>query len=73
MTAAPLHLVATPTPLERTLRAVARGLARYVDARIAHRAERRERMLELLRDQQERRVDPCALNIAMLSIGSRPR
>ena len=72
MATATVHLAA-PTPIERMLRAIARALGRYVDARIAHRAERREQMLELLREQHERRIDPCALNAAMLLLGSRPR
>lgn len=72
MTAATLHLV-TPTRLERGLQSIAHTLSRYVDARIAARAERREIALDVLREQHARRHDPRALDIALLSIGSRPR
>ncbi|UNK72196.1 hypothetical protein [Microbacterium sp. H1-D42] len=72
MTAATLHLVA-PTRLERGLQGIAASLSSYVDSRIAARAERREIALDLLREQHARRHDPRALDIALLSIGSRPR
>lgn len=72
MTSATLRLV-EPTRLERALQSVAQRLTRYVDARIVARAERREITLELLREQQTRRSDPQALEIALISLGSRPR
>lgn len=72
MTAATVHLVA-PTRFERGLQGIAAAVSGYVDARIAARAERREIAFELLREQQARRLDPRALDIALLSLGSRPR
>ncbi|MFD5225762.1 hypothetical protein ACFWHT_09100 [Microbacterium sp. NPDC058342] len=72
MTSATLRL-ATPTALERALRAFAVAISRYVDHRIAQRAERREIAFHTLREQQARRRDPRALDIALLSLGSRPR
>jgi len=72
MTSATLHLVA-PTRLERGLQHLAASLSRYVEHRIAARAERREIALDMLREQQARRHDPRALDLALLSIGSRPR
>ncbi|MEJ1086859.1 hypothetical protein WDU99_00845 [Microbacterium sp. Mu-80] len=72
MTAAALQ-IAAPTRLERGLKALAHRLDRYVESRIAARAERREIALDLLREQQARRHDPRALDVALLSIGSRPR
>ena len=41
--------------------------------RITARAERREVALGLLREQHSHRHDPRALDIALLSLGSRPR
>lgn len=72
MTSATLHLVG-PTRLERGLKSLAEALTRYVDARIASRAERREIALDMLREQQTRQSDPQALEIALASLGSRPR
>jgi len=72
MTSATLRLT-SPTALERALRALSDALARYVDRRIAERAERRAIAADLLREQQSRRQDPRALDIALLSLGSRPR
>lgn len=72
MTSATLHL-ATPTALERGLTAVARAITRYVDHRIGLRAERRQIAVDVLREQQARKQDPRALDIALLSIGSRSR
>jgi len=72
MTSATLR-VAAPTVLERGLTALAAAITRYVDHRIALRAERREIAVDLLREQQARRQDPHALDIALLSLGSRPR
>ncbi|UWF76710.1 MULTISPECIES: hypothetical protein [Microbacterium] len=65
--------LAAPTPLERTLQRIASALSRYVERRIAARAERRELAADLLREQRARRQDPRALDIALLAIGSRPR
>lgn len=72
MTAATLSLAA-PTPTERTLLRLADRLSAYVAHRRARRAERREIAIDLWEEQQARRRDPQALDIAMLSIGSRPR
>ncbi|MFD5215132.1 hypothetical protein [Microbacterium sp. NPDC058345] len=72
MTSATLPL-ASPTPLERGLQHLAGALSRYVERRIAARAERRAIALDLLREQHARIPDPRALDAALLSIGSRPR
>jgi len=72
MTSATLRLAA-PTRLERGLKAFAEAISRHVDHRIALRAERREIADDLLREQQARRQDPRALDVALLSLGSRPR
>lgn len=72
MTSATLRL-ASPTTLERGLKALAESISRYVDHRIAVRAERREIAVDMLREQQARRHDPRALDVALLSMGSRPR
>lgn len=72
MTSATLRL-ATPTALERGLRHVADAISHYVDRRMAVRAERHEIALDVLREQQSRRQDPRAVDIALLSLGSRPR
>ncbi|WP_336646146.1 hypothetical protein [Microbacterium sp. USHLN186] len=72
MTSATLR-IATPTALERALQRLSIALARYVERRVAQRAERRELALDLLREQHARRQDPRALDIALLAIGSRPR
>ncbi|HTN54731.1 MAG TPA: hypothetical protein VLZ82_01005 [Microbacterium sp.] len=72
MTSATLRL-ASPTALERGLKALAESISRYVDHRIAVRAERREIAVDMLREQQARRHDPRALDVALLSLGSRPR
>jgi hypothetical protein len=72
MTSATLRLAA-PTSFERGLRALADALTRHVDRRIALRAERREIALDVLREQRARRQDPRALDVALLSLGSRPR
>ncbi|MDQ0612547.1 hypothetical protein QF046_000188 [Microbacterium sp. W4I4] len=72
MTSATLHLAA-PTALERGLTAIAATITRYVDRRMALRAERREIAVDLLREQQARKQDPRALDIALLSMGSRSR
>lgn len=72
MTSATLRLVA-PTRFERMLQLIAERVERYVEDRIAARARRHEIALDMLREQQARRSDPRALDIALLSIGSRPR
>lgn len=72
MTSATLRL-ASPTALERALTALAGAITRYVDHRVALRAERREIAVDMLREQQARRQDSRALDVAMLSLGSRPR
>lgn len=72
MTSATIRL-ASPTALERGLRRLAEALTRYVDHRIAVRAERREIALDMLREQHARRHDPRALDMALLTLGSRPR
>jgi len=72
MTSATLQLPA-PTRLERGLQHLAASLSRYVEHRITARAERREVALGLLRGQHSHRHDPRALDIALLSLGSRPR
>lgn len=72
MTGATLRLVA-PTRFERMLQLIAERVERYVEDRIAARARRHEIALDMLREQQARRSDPRALDIALLSIGSRPR
>lgn len=72
MTSATLRLVA-PTALERRLQALATAISRYVDHRIASRGARREIALDVLHEQQARKQDPRALDVALLSLGSRPR
>lgn len=72
MTSATLQLT-SPTALERALRALSAAIARYVDRRIALRAERRVIAADLLREQRSRQQDPRALDIALLALGSRPR
>lgn len=72
MTAVTLH-IATPTPAERALLRVADTLTAFVAHRRERRAERREITLDLLREQHAHRHDPRSLDIALLSIGSRPR
>lgn len=72
MTSATIRLVA-PTALERGLRAFADAISRYVDHRIAVRAERREIAVDLLREQHARKQDPRALDVVLLALGSRPR
>ena len=68
MTTATLR-IATPTPFERMLRQAALGLARHVDRRIAARAERREMALDMLREQQSRKQDPRAVDLALAQMG----
>lgn len=72
MTAATLH-IATPTVVERTLLRIADGLTAFVAHRRERRAERREIARDMLREQHARRHDPRALDVALLSLGSRPR
>jgi len=72
MTSATLRLAA-PTAIERGLKAFAEAISRHVDRRIALRAERREIAVDVLREQRARRHDPRALDLALLSLGSRPR
>ncbi|WP_164233875.1 hypothetical protein [Microbacterium hydrocarbonoxydans] len=68
MTTATLRL-ATPTPFERSLQRLAAALSRHVDRRIAARAERRELALDMLREQQARKQDPRALDLALAHMG----
>ncbi|WP_091234436.1 hypothetical protein [Microbacterium sp. 3J1] len=68
MTTATLRL-ATPTLFERVLQRTAHGIARYVERRIAGRAERREIALDTLREQQARRQDPRAVDLALAQLG----
>ncbi|MDT0157459.1 hypothetical protein Q9R19_07475 [Microbacterium sp. ARD32] len=72
MTAATLHL-ASPTRFERLLLKVVDALTAYIAHRREQRTQRREIALDLLREQQARRHDPRALDVALLSLGSRPR
>jgi len=72
MTAATLHL-ATPTFSERTLLKLADVITAYIAHRREQRAARREIAVDTLREQQARQQDPRALDIALLSLGSRPR
>ncbi|MFB7252321.1 hypothetical protein [Microbacterium sp. NPDC056234] len=71
MTAVSLHHVG-PTRVESALLRVADALTAYVAHRRDIRAERRERELALLRGHRTAQ-DPRALDIALLSLGSRPR
>ncbi|WP_350352095.1 hypothetical protein ABS642_02205 [Microbacterium sp. A8/3-1] len=68
MTTATLRL-ASPTPFERLLQRTALWLARHVDRRIVARAERREMALDLLREQQARKQDPRAVDLALAQLG----
>ncbi|GAT73427.1 putative sensor protein [Microbacterium sp. HM58-2] len=68
MTTATLRL-ATPTPFERSLQRLAAALSRHVDHRIAARAERRDLALDMLREQQARKQDPRALDLALAHMG----
>lgn len=68
MTTATLRLT-SPTRFERVLRRAALGTARWVDRRIADRARRRELALDLLREQQTRRQDPRAVDLALAQLG----
>lgn len=72
MTAATLHLAA-PTRVERALLQIADAITTYTAHRREVRAGRREITADILREQQARRHDPRALDIALLSLGSRPR
>lgn len=72
MTAATLH-IATPTALERTLLRLADRITAFVEHRREVRVERREIALNVLREQQSRRQDPRSLELALLTLGSRPR
>jgi len=72
MTAATLHLAA-PTRVERTLLQIADAITANIALRREARAARREIAADILREQQARRQDPRALDIALLSLGSRPR
>lgn len=62
-----------PTWYERALQRLATHLSRFVDARMVARAERRELLCNLLREQQTQKQDPSAIDRALLLIGSRPR
>ncbi len=68
MTAATLYLV-SPTRGERRILRIAAWATARVEARIAIRAERRELALDLLREQQTRRQDPRAVDIALTHLG----
>ena len=68
MTTATLRLAA-PTAFERLLQRTARGLTRHVERRILVRAERRELSLDMLREQQARKQDPRAVDLALAQIG----
>lgn len=68
MTTATLRL-ATPTPFERLLQHLALALTRHVERRVAARAERRELALDMLREQQTRRQDPRAVDLALAQLG----
>ncbi|WP_298867211.1 hypothetical protein [uncultured Microbacterium sp.] len=72
MTAAVLHLAA-PTALERGLLRLAATITSYAEHRRERRAERHEIALDMLREQRVRKRDPRALDVALLSLGSRPR
>ncbi|WP_309066265.1 hypothetical protein [Microbacterium sp.] len=72
MTGASLHL-ATPTRMERALQRVADALTGYVEHRIAARAARRARAVELLQEQRRHAPGPRELDAALLLMGSRPR
>ncbi|MGF6823635.1 hypothetical protein M2317_002548 [Microbacterium sp. ZKA21] len=64
---------AGPTRLETTLLRLAALLNAYVAHRRELRAERRARELAALREAQVRPTDPRELDVALLSMGSRPR
>lgn len=70
MTSATLHLVG-PTAIERRALQIAGRITRLVEARIAHRAERRMIALDLLREQQSRRHAPIRYERALSDLGSR--
>jgi hypothetical protein len=61
--------VATPTPFERALQRIARGLIRHVEKRIAARADRRAIALDLLREQQARKADLREVDHALAWMG----
>ncbi|MEJ1091661.1 hypothetical protein [Microbacterium istanbulense] len=68
MTAATLHLV-SPTRGERRALRIAAWLTAHAEKRITARAERRELALDLLREQQTRRQDPRAVDLALAHLG----
>jgi len=68
MTTATLRL-ATPTPFERILQSVARGLSQHVERRVAARAARREIAFDMLREQQARRHDPREVEHLLATAG----
>lgn len=72
MTSAPWRLTG-PTRLERGLQALAQALTRHVDARIAARERRRQATLESVSAAPVEHDHARRLDIALLSLGSRPR
>ncbi|MGN8027723.1 hypothetical protein [Microbacterium sp. 22242] len=72
MTAATLH-IAAPTFAERAGLRLAAAITAHVRRRIQRRVERRALALDLLREQQSRKADPCLLEQALQLIGSRSR
>lgn len=72
MTAVSLNHAA-PTRVENVLLHIADMLTAYVAQRREARADRRAHEMTQLRDAHGRPADPRALDIALLSLGSRPR
>lgn len=72
MTSATIRLT-SPTLGERWLLGLAGRATAFVEHRVQRRAERRELALDLLREQQQRRQDPRAVDHALAQLGLRLR
>lgn len=68
MTSATIRLTA-PTRAERGLLRLASRLTTVVERRMERRAEQREIALEMLREQQTRKPDPRAVDLALAHLG----
>jgi HD-GYP domain-containing protein (c-di-GMP phosphodiesterase class II) len=68
MTSATLQLV-SPTHTEIGLLRIAGRITAFVEHRIERRAQKRLIALDLLREQQTRKVDPRAVDLALAQLG----
>jgi hypothetical protein len=68
MTTATLRLV-SPTRTEIGLLRMASRVTAFVEHRIERRAQRRLLALDLLREQQTRKQDPRAVDLALAQLG----